>query len=111
MRPSALVIVLLGALAKTIMWFLYRHVGLRTRSVALQAAAIDSRNDILASSVVLVGVRVGGRWDAVAGLLVGIWILVSGVQMGLENSGYCWVRRPQRSSWNGLEAYQDLCRV
>lgn len=94
--PSALVIVLLGALAKTIMWFLYRHVGLRTRSVALQAAAIDSRNDILASSVVLVGYGVGGRWDAVAGLLVGIWILVSGVQMGLENSGYLLGASPSK---------------
>lgn len=95
-HSSALVIVIIGVFAKTIMWLLYRQTGRSTGSVALQAAAIDSRNDVLASSVVLAGYGIGGKWDAVAGLVVGIWILVSGVQIGLENSGYLLGKSPSK---------------
>jgi len=94
--PTALVIVMVSIFAKSIVWVLYRQVGRTTGSVALQAAAIDSRNDVLASSVVLIGYGIGGRWDAIAGLAIGIWILASGVSIGLENSGYLLGKSPSK---------------
>lgn len=92
----ALTIVLLSVGAKAVMWLLYRQAGRSAGSVALEAAAIDSRNDVFASSVVLIGYVVGGRWDSVAGLAIGIWILVSGAQIGLQNTGYLLGKSPSK---------------
>jgi cation diffusion facilitator family transporter len=93
---TALAVVLVSMGAKAVMWLLYRQAGRSTGSVALEAAAVDSRNDVLTSSVVLLGYVAGGRWDSVAGLAIGIWILVSGVQIGLQNTGYLLGKSPSK---------------
>lgn len=76
-------IVLKGGMA---LWF--RWGAARTQSPALRASFVDSRNDVLASSVALIGLGAGGYVDVAAGLAIGAWIIVSGVRVGLENVGY-----------------------
>jgi cation diffusion facilitator family transporter len=72
----------------------YRRAWTKSHSLAIKASLIDSRNDILASTVALLGFSVGGRWDALAAIAIGLWIIWSGVRMGLENLGYLMGRAP-----------------
>lgn len=87
-------IVVFAIASKIVMGFLYRRTGRRTDSPALQAAAVDSRNDALASSVALIGLVVGGVWDSIAGLAIGAWIVISGGRIGLENIGFLMGKAP-----------------
>ena len=63
----------------------YRLVGTRIDSVALKAASEDSRNDILATSAVLVsallGAYAGVQIDGFMGLLVALFIVYSGFKL------------------------------
>ena len=85
-------------------------IGYRARSVgspAMGAAAVDSRNDALASTVALVGLTGSSLWpylDAAAGLAIGIWILFSGVRIGLENIGFLLGKAPSKEVLEELRA-------
>lgn len=61
----------------------YRRLGRRIGSSTLKAAAIDSRNDVLASAAVLVGCVLGWRFhihvDGYIGLAVALFILYSAI--------------------------------
>lgn len=63
----------------------YQLVGTRIDSVALKAASEDSRNDILATSAVLVsallGAYAGVQIDGFMGLLVALFIVYSGFKL------------------------------
>ncbi|HEY8418258.1 MAG TPA: cation diffusion facilitator family transporter [Limnochordales bacterium] len=72
----------------------YRWGALRTQSPALRASFVDSRNDVLASSVALIGLEAGGYVDTAAGVAIGAWIIISGVRVGLENVGYLMGNAP-----------------
>lgn len=76
---------------------LYYSAAKKTGSSALKAGAVDSRNDILASSVVFIGVYFGGTWEKLGALFVGSWILYSGIRIGLENVGYLMGRGPDEA--------------
>lgn len=62
------------------------------KSPAIHAASVDSRNDVLASSIALVGV-IGSTFqlyffDSIAGILVALFIFKSGYEVGKENIDY-----------------------
>lgn len=68
----------------------YRQLARRIQSSALSAAAVDSRNDVFSTAVVLIGVFIA-RWtglylDGYLGLIVALFILVSGVKLVIETS-------------------------
>lgn len=92
-------IVLKGAMAA---W--YRRGARRTHSPALRASFIDSRNDVLASVVALLGFAAGGYADALAALAVGCWIVASGIRVGLENIGYLMGKAPSHEVQAGILA-------
>ncbi len=62
------------------------------RSPALKAGAVDSFNDVLASSlsiIGLIGVQLGLKYvDGIAGILIAFFILRSGYQIAKENIDY-----------------------
>ena len=62
--------------------FFYRFLGRRIRSAAIEAAALDSFSDCVATTVVLAGAAVnyfaGVNIDGIAGILVAVFILYSG---------------------------------
>lgn len=86
--PGVLVVLAAAVAIKVVQASLYYIVGRRTNSKGLLAGYVDSRNDVLASSIVFIGVFIGRRVDEVAALLIGVWILYSGIRVGLENAGY-----------------------
>lgn len=66
-----------------------RRLGRRRRSPAIEALAVDARNDVLLSSLAVVG-YFGGRWgaptlDAWLALPVALWIAAAGLRLGREN--------------------------
>lgn len=88
------VVLLASVAAKVVLVSAYRREWRRTGSPALKASMVDSRNDILASALALIGFWIGGWWDNVAALLIGGWIFYSGLRIGLENMGYLMGRAP-----------------
>jgi len=90
--PAAIAVLALGAVVK---FGLYRYclaVAAEHDSPALQATAIDNRNDILAATAALAGVlgAVAGFpvLDPLAAMLVGLAILYSGVGVVRNNVDY-----------------------
>ncbi len=88
------VYIVLGATV-IIKFFLTRyqsHVGKKYKSPALKASAVDSLNDVLASSLSIVGV-IGVQmglpyFDGAAGILVALFIFKSGYEIAKENIDY-----------------------
>ncbi|MEI7810935.1 MAG: cation diffusion facilitator family transporter [Ignavibacteria bacterium] len=68
------------------------HIGKKFNSPAIRAQSVDSINDVLASSIALIGiigVQAGyPRIDGVGGLVVAFFILRSGYEIGKENIDY-----------------------
>lgn len=92
-RTAALLIAI-ALVAKGAMAGWYYAAWKATRSPALRASFVDSRNDALSSSLALTGLLAGGRFDGAAALLIGTWIVYSGVKVGLENVGYLMGEAP-----------------
>ena len=83
---AALVI---SVLLKLWMWGFYTRLGRKTDSAALFANAVDSRNDVAASSAVLLGCAVnyffGVNWDAYLALAVAVFIAASGIKLAISS--------------------------
>jgi cation diffusion facilitator family transporter len=79
-------------ITKVLMSKYQNHVGKKYNSPAVRAQAVDSMNDVLASSLALLGilgVQIGyPRIDGVGGLMVAIFILRAGYEIARENIGY-----------------------
>jgi len=83
------------AISMAAKWVLSRHlfrIGREANSPAIRANAVDCRNDTILSFVALVGVIGTSLWsvyfDDIATLILSVWILRSGYQIGLENVEY-----------------------
>jgi len=74
--------------SKVIIATLYKIFARKYNSPGLDASYIDSRNDVFASTIAIVGMLFGGYWDHIAGLLIGIWIIYSGAALGYKNLKY-----------------------
>ena len=79
---AAALIMLASIVVKLWLCAFYRKLGARIQSTALMAAAVDSRNDVIATSAVLLGSiaqhYLGLSIDGWAGLGVALFILCSG---------------------------------
>ncbi len=68
------------------------HIGKVFNSPAIKAAAVDSMNDVLSSSIALFGVIGAGfgfRFiDGIAGILVALFIFKTGYEVGKQNIDY-----------------------
>lgn len=77
--------IITSILLKLWLMFFYKKLGKRISSGTLQASAMDSLSDILASSVVLIGLIVGFYYptiniDGYLGLAVSLFIIFSGIK-------------------------------
>jgi len=84
----AICVMVFSIASKLLCAIFYKITARKYRSPALEAGFVDSRNDVFASLVALLGMLVGGYWDHIAGLLIGGWIIYSGWALGYENIGY-----------------------
>lgn len=87
---AVMVILILSILIKIWQSLFYRAVGRRIGSQALIATATDSRNDVVSTLAILLGAVISLitslRLDGYIGLLVAVFITVSGVRLIIETA-------------------------
>ncbi len=87
--PSVYIVLIITILIKIVLNRYQYHVGKIFNSPAIKAAAVDSMNDVLASSIALLGVIGAGfgfRFvDGIAGILVAMFIFKTGYEVGKQN--------------------------
>lgn len=87
---SVLIVLILSIALKLWQSLFYRSVGKQIASETLMAAAVDSRNDVINTSVVLLGAVIskatGYELDGYLGLAVAVLIVISGVRMVMETA-------------------------
>ena len=85
---ATVVVLVLSIAVKLWMAGFFRSLGNRIHSTTLQATSVDSRNDVVASTAVLLGCAVGYFFhvniDGIIGLAVAVFILYSGVDIARE---------------------------
>lgn len=88
LTPTAIYLMIFAIVAKIGLVIAYNKTWKITSSPAVYASMVDSRNDILTSCAALFGFLFGGIWDALAALVIGLWVMWSGVRIGLDNVDY-----------------------
>ena len=90
LTPVALVVLVISILAKLWQCLFYRKVGRRIKSESVEATSKDSRNDVIATSVVLLGAVItmltGVNLDGYMGAAVALFIVFSGVQLTISTA-------------------------
>lgn len=88
----AIIALIVTLLTKISMSWYFRRLGKKIHSSAINALAVDSKNDVLATGVALLGVFVATLgfpiFDPIAGLIVAIFIFKGGYEIGIENIDY-----------------------
>lgn len=86
----ALVVLVISILAKFWQCLFYRKVGRMIKSESVEATSKDSRNDVIATSVVLLGAVItmltGVNLDGYMGAAVALFIVFSGVQLTISTA-------------------------
>ena len=90
LTPVALVVLVISILAKLWQCLFYRKVGRMIKSESVEATSKDSRNDVIATSVVLFGAVItmltGVNLDGYMGAAVALSIVFSGVQLTISTA-------------------------
>lgn len=90
--PAVYVVLLLTMVIKIVLNRYQVRIGKMFNSPAIRAAAVDSMNDVLASSIALLGVIGAGfgllYLDSIAGILVAMFIFKTGYEVAKENIDY-----------------------
>lgn len=90
LTPVALVVLVISILAKLWQCLFYREVGRMIKSESVEATSKDSRNDVIATSVVLLGAVItmltGVNLDGYMGAAVALFIVFSGVQLTISTA-------------------------
>ena len=90
LTPVALVGLVISILAKLWQCLFYRKVGRMIKSESVEATSKDSRNDVIATSVVLLGAVItmltGVNLDGYMGAAVALFIVFSGVQLTISTA-------------------------
>jgi cation diffusion facilitator family transporter len=85
---ATLVVLGISVAAKLWMSLFFGKLGSQIRSTTLQAASVDSRNDVIATAAVTLGsiANMAGLWqvDGWIGLAVAVFIIISGIRSANE---------------------------
>ena len=105
--PFTFAVVIICIVVKVGMYFYFRNVGTKARSPSIIASTVDYRNDILASSLVIIALI--GAWlgfpllDDVIAIIIGIFIFYSGYRIGMENIDYLVGKAPPAELLHKIE--------
>ena len=90
LTPVALVVLVISILAKLWQCLFYRKVGRMIKAESVEATSKHSRNDVIATSVVLLGAVItmltGVNLDGYMGAAVALFIVFSGVQLTISTA-------------------------
>jgi len=106
-----LIIVIIVFIVKTYLYIYTKKSVEKSKSVALKAAMIDHRNDLLISFGVFIGlifVNMGiGIFDPIMAIIIGIYIIFVGFQTGKENIDYLMGKAPNEKLFNKVESISE----
>ncbi|MFA7229417.1 MAG: cation diffusion facilitator family transporter, partial [Melioribacteraceae bacterium] len=90
--PAVYVVLIITIIIKILLNRYQVRIGKIFNSPAIRAASVDSINDVLASSIALIGV-IGAAYnfrmiDSIAGIMVAMFIFKSGYEVARENLDY-----------------------
>lgn len=108
LTPLIFGIVMLSIIVKIAAYFYLRQKAKASMSTTLEALSIDSRNDIFASSIVLIGIA--GAYldfpilDDAAAILIAFYILHSGYEIARKNIDYLMGARPPKQVMDEIKA-------
>ena len=102
--PSVYIVLIITIITKIILNRYQVRIANIFKSPAIRAASVDSINDVLASSIALIGI-VGvyfqlAYFDSIAGIIVAMFIFKSGYEVGRENIDYLMGRSAEREFEN-----------
>ena len=102
--PSVYIVLVITIITKIILNRYQVRIAKIFKSPAIRAASVDSINDVLASSIALVGI-IGAYFqldyfDSIAGIMVAMFIFKSGYEVGRENMDYLMGRSAEREFEN-----------
>jgi cation diffusion facilitator family transporter len=95
---AAIGVLLFTMIVKSLMYLFFTKIGVKHNRPAIKAAGIDSRNDVLVSSIALIGVI--GPWigmplfDSIAALVISMIIFYSAYKIGIENVDFLMGKSP-----------------
>ena len=96
-----LIALVISILIKLYQGYFYRKLGRTISSTSLIATGVDSRNDVIATSVVLLGLVFSKVFsfyiDGYLSLAVGIFILISGIKLIFETANPLIGEKPDNS--------------
>jgi cation diffusion facilitator family transporter len=105
---SALVVLGFTMIVKLGMSVYFLDQGKKLNSPAIRASGIDSRNDVLISSVAFIGVlgSINGIdfMDSIAAIIIGLFILYSGYKIGVENIDYLMGKAPSKEHLDKIKS-------
>lgn len=112
-------ILVIAILVKIYQGYFYYKVGNTISSLTLKATGCDSRNDVIATSVVLLGLVLSRIFsfyiDGYLGTLVGIFILISGFKLILETSNPLIGEKPSneiiQAFCNKIKSYKGILGI
>jgi len=120
--PSVYVVLIITMIIKIVLNRYQVKIGKMFNSPAIKAASVDSINDVLASSIALVGV-IGAAYnlkfiDSIAGIMVAMFIFKTGYEVAKENLDYLMGRSASKEfdeklksitkGINGVKGINDL---
>ncbi len=102
-----IIILLISIFLKLVIALVFYFVSKKVKSPALKASSIDYRNDVLISVFVLISsgltLKGIGFSDSIIALIIGLFIIYSGLKIGLENIGYLMGKSPDEETLNRLK--------
>lgn len=120
--PAVYIVLIITIIIKILLNRYQVRIGKIFNSPAVRAASVDSINDVLASSIALIGV-IGAAYnlimiDSIAGIMVAMFIFKSGYEVARENLDYLMGRSADREftekiksltlKINGVKGINDL---
>lgn len=106
----AVAVLIVSMLIKLWQFFFYRKLGRRITSTTLEATAADSRNDVISTGAILIGMGLtkltGYNLDGWMGLVVAILVIIGGVKLIMETSDPLLGIAPSKELVDGV--YQKI---
>lgn len=106
----AVAVLIVSMLIKLWQFFFYRKLGRRITSTTLEATAADSRNDVISTGAILIGMGItkltGYNLDGWMGLVVAVLVIVGGVKLIMETSDPLLGIAPSKELVDGV--YQKI---
>lgn len=118
-EPVTIIILIVSILTKLYMFFYNKRVGAKISSTAMQATAMDSFSDSVATSAVLfatmIGEFTGAKVDGWCALVVALFILYTGITSAKDTISPLLGSAPDRDFVDKIEAfamsYPEVCGI